>query len=150
MRRKNEHDKYWWIVPGEIERERESGLVSLSLSRESRYFSKLRNLVWKWYRWNVASRTDLSASAKLFGWALAERWRYETFSSHDALNYYTQMVGLNRKTCGRALQELSDANLVWIVLEDEQVRLKKSQARGRKHFLLVGLSDLIRGEKATH
>ena len=71
MRRKNEHDKYWWIVPGEIEGERESGLVSLSLARESKDFSKLRNLVWKWYRWNVASRTDLSASAKLFGWSLS-------------------------------------------------------------------------------
>ena len=143
MRRKNEHDKYWWLVPGEVDNGRESGLVPLSLARASKDFNKVRNIVWKWYRWEVASRTDLSASAKIFGWSLAERWRYETFSSHDALNYYTQMVGLNRKTCGRALQELSDNNLVWIVLEDEKKRLKKSQACGRKHFLLVGLGHYL-------
>ena len=60
MRRKNEHDKYWWLVPGEVDNGRESGLVPLSLARASKDFNKVRNIVWKWYRWEVAKRTDLA------------------------------------------------------------------------------------------
>ena len=54
------------------------------------------------------------------------------------------MTAVNRKSVGKAIAELSDANLIWIVLEGEPKRLKKSQSGGKKHFILVGLADLVR------
>jgi hypothetical protein len=86
----------------------------------------------------------LSVGAKLMLWALCERWRYETWSSHDAISYYAKMTGVNRKTAGRGVGELIDQEIIWCVLEGEQKRLRRSQAKGRKHFLLVGLIDLVR------
>jgi len=65
---------------------------------------------------------------------LCERWRYETWSSHDAISYYAKMTAVNRKSVGKAIAELSDANLIWIVLEGEPKRLKKSQSGGKKTF----------------
>ena len=76
-------------------------------------------------------------------WSLCERWRYETWSSHDAISYYCKMTGVNRKTAGRGVAELIDKEVIWCVLEGEQKRLRRSQAKGRKHFLLVGLIDLL-------
>ena len=54
------------------------------------------------------------------------------------------MTGVSRKTISRGVRELVEKNIVWLVLEDDRVRLKKSQTSGKKHFLLVGLSYFIR------
>ena len=54
------------------------------------------------------------------------------------------MTAVNRKSVGKAIAELSEAGLIWIVLEGEPKRLRKSQSGGKKHFLLVGLADLVR------
>jgi hypothetical protein len=54
------------------------------------------------------------------------------------------MTGVNRKTAGRGVGELIDQEIIWCVLEGEQKRLRRSQAKGKKHFLLVGLIDLVR------
>jgi hypothetical protein len=54
------------------------------------------------------------------------------------------MTGVNRKSVGKAVAELSEHNLIWIVLEGEPRRLKKSQSGGRKHFLVVGLASMVR------
>jgi hypothetical protein len=107
-------------------------------------FSRVRQIVWHWYRSEVAGNEDLSMTARFVGWSLCERWRYETWSSHDAISYYAKMTAVNRKSVGRALAELSEAGLIWIVLEGEPKRLRKSQSGGKKHFLLVGLADLVR------
>ena len=48
-------------------------------------------------------------------------------SSHDAINYYALMVGMNRKTAGRAVGELAEKELIWIVPREEKKRLKKSK-----------------------
>ncbi len=61
-----------------------------------------------------------------------------------AFIYYVKMTAVNRKSVGKAIAELSDAGLIWIVLEGEPKRLKKSQSGGKKHFILVGLADLVR------
>jgi hypothetical protein len=54
------------------------------------------------------------------------------------------MTAVNRKSVGKAIAELSEHELIWIVLEgSERVRLRKSQSGGKKHFLLVGLADLV-------
>ena len=135
---------YWWMTPTEIDDPKRSGLVRLGVVREQKDFARVRNIVWRWYRREVAGRTDLTPSAKLCAWALTERWRWETYSSHDAIAYYAKMVGLHRKTCGRAITELIEKEVVWCVLEDEKRRLRKSQAGGKKHFLLVGLGYLLK------
>lgn len=134
--------EYWWLTDS-IEDERTSGLVRRAFVSESKNFNNVRAEVWRYYRSWVGDKS-LSVSAKLILWALCERWRWETCSSHDAIDYYAQMTGVNRKTAGRAIAELVERNIIWLVLEDERVRLKKSQTSGRKHFLLVGLSYFIR------
>jgi hypothetical protein len=103
----------------------------------------MRQVVWKWYR-SRAGDNQLSPASKLTLWAICERFRVETFSSHDAYSYYAKMTGVNRKTAGRGVGELIDQEIIWCVLEGEQKRLRRSQAKGRKHFLLVGLIDLVR------
>jgi hypothetical protein len=137
--------EYWWLTDS-IEDEKNSGLVKRSFVSESKDFNNVRAEVWRWYRSCVGNKA-LSVSAKLILWALCERWRWETCSSHDAIDYYAQMTGVNRKTAGRAIAELVERNIIWLVLEDERVRLKKSQTSGKKHFLLVGLSHFIRSGK---
>jgi hypothetical protein len=137
---------YWWITPNEIENPEQSGLVPSSLARKDGVFGEARGSVWAWYRSEVAGNKKLSISARFVGWALCERWRIETWSSHDAVSYYAKMTGVNRKSVGKAIAELSEAELIWIVLEDKKFkRLRKSQAGGKKHFLLVGLSGWIEG-----
>jgi hypothetical protein len=134
---------YWWLV--NTETDQNSGYLYHSYVSEPKDFAEVRACVWRWYR-SRAGNKNLSVSAKLILWSLCERWRWETCSSHDAIDYYAKMVGLNRKTCGRAIAELIDKNIIWLVLEDKPgVRLRKSQPSGRKHFLLVGLGTLIRG-----
>ena len=140
---RKEQQNVWWIVAGEVEDPQHSGLVRLSVARACKdNFAQLRQRVWKWYR-EQAGRVELNAGAKLVLWAMVERYRYETMSSHDAVSYYARMVGMNRKSVGRAVQELIEHNIIWCVLEDEKVRLRRSKAGGRKHFLLVGLGDLL-------
>lgn len=143
MKRFKTIDKdHWWITAHTSERERAGVFVPLELARRDGDFSRVRAVVWAWFRRECGS-TDLSPSAKLTMWAVCERWRYETWSSHDAISYYAKMTGLNRKTSGRAMTELIEKEIIWCVLEGEQKRLRKSQPGGKKHFLLVGLVDLL-------
>ena len=133
--------EYWWIQPKEKEEVKASGLVPSSLVKQEGIFSEARACVWAWYRSEVAGNKDLSMTARFVCWALCERWRIETWSSHDAVSYYAKMTGVNRKSVGKAIAELSEHDLIWIVLEDSKFkRLRKSQAGGKKHFLLVGLA----------
>ena len=79
---------YWWLTDS-IEDEKSSGLVRRAFVSESKDFAFVRGEVWRWYRSCVGDKT-LSVSAKLILWALCERWRWETCSSHDAIDYYAQ------------------------------------------------------------
>ena len=145
MRRfKNIDKEHWWITAHTIDDLKRSGFTPLALARKREGFADARQAVWQWYRSEVAGNESLSMSARFVCWALCERWRYETWSSHDAVSYYAKMTAVNRKSVGKAIAELSEHELIWIVLEgSERVRLRKSQASGRKHFLLVGLADLV-------
>ena len=143
MKRFKTIDKnHWWITTHENPSDRAGVFIPLALARKDGDFSRVRGVVWAWFR-RECGRTDLSVSAKLILWSVCERWRYETWSSHDAISYYAKMTGVNRKTSGRAMTELIEKEVVWCVLEGEQKRLRKSQPGGKKHFLLVGLVDLL-------
>ena len=144
MRRFGQVDKNYWWITAHAEAEEKSALVPIALARKEGDFSRVRQIVWHWYRSEVAGNEELSMTARFVAWALCERWRYETWSSHDAISYYAKMTAVNRKSVGKAIAELSEANLIWIVLEGEPKRLRKSQSGGKKHFLLVGLADLVR------
>lgn len=136
--RKNK--EYWWVIPSEIPRLHASGLVPLACVGDS--YMKMRSCVWRIFR-RACGREDLSISAKLVLWAVCERYRFETFSSHDAVSYYCKMIGVSRRTAGRGMKELIEKEILWLVLEGKEGRLRKSQASGKKHYLLVGLANEI-------
>ena len=144
MRRFGHIDKAHWWITAHAQAEEKTALIPIALARRENDFSRVRQIVWHWYRSEVAGNEDLSMTARFIGWALCERWRYETWSSHDAISYYCKMTGVNRKTAGRGVAELIDKEVIWCVLEGKPGRLRRSQARGRKHFLLAGLIDLVR------
>ena len=131
---------FWWVVPVEVPNLHRSALVPLACVSDN--YIKMRSCVWKIYR-RECGREDLSVSAKLLLWAICERYRFETFSSHDAVSYYCKMIGVSRRTAGRAMKELIESEVVWCVLEGVEGRLRVSQASGRKHYLLVGLASEI-------
>ena len=87
--------EYWWIQPKDKEEVKASGLVPSSLVKQEGIFSEARACVWAWYRGEVAGNKDLSMTARFVCWALCERWRIETWSSHDAVSYYAKMTGVN-------------------------------------------------------
>jgi hypothetical protein len=140
---------YWWYKVGEIDQPHKSGLISYAFVREQKNFAQIKKGVWKWYRSCVGNK-KLNTGAKLVLWALVERFRMETFSSHDSITYYAKMVGMNRRSVGRSIQELVEKEIIWCVLEDqENIRLKKSQTSGKKHYLFVGLGVSLIDEKNT-
>ena len=111
MKRFKTIDKnHWWITTHENPSDRAGVFIPLALARRDGDFSRVRSVVWAWFR-RECGRTDLSVSAKLIMWAVCERWRYETWSSHDAISYYAKMTGVNRKTSGRAMTELIEKKL---------------------------------------
>ena len=131
---------YWWVIPSEVPRLHASGLVPLACVSDN--YMQMRSCVWRIFR-RECGREDLSISAKLVLWAVCERYRFETFSSHDAVSYYCKMIGVSRRTAGRGMKELIEKEVLWCVLEGKEGRLRKSQASGKKHYLLVGLANEI-------
>ena len=132
----------WWLIAGAVENPEQSGLVAMEFNKKYQDYSKLRKVIWNLYRAH-AGRTDLSPVAKLLLWSVCERYRWETWSSHDAVSYYAKMIGVHRTSAGRGMSELLDKEILWCVLEDEKKRIMKSQSAGRKHYLLVGLGALL-------
>jgi len=133
----------WWVSAGNIERERESALISIEFDKTFRDYSKLKKEIWNLYRTH-AGRTDLSPVSKILLWSVCERYRWQTWSSHDAISYYCKMIGVHRTSASRGMSELLEKEILWCVLEGERKRLRKSQAGGKKHFLLVGLGAHLR------
>ena len=136
--RKNK--EYWWVIPSEVPRLHASGLVPLACVSDN--CMQMRSCVWRIFR-RECGREYLSGGAKLILWAVCERYRFETFSSHDAVSYYCKMIGVSRRTAGRGMKELIEKEILWLVLEGKEGRLRKSQASGKKHYLLVGLANEI-------
>lgn len=58
------------------------------------------------------------------------------------------MIGVERRTVGRAITELIEKNVLWCVLENEKRLIKKAEAGKRKHLLLVGLGHELRKNKS--
>jgi hypothetical protein len=54
------------------------------------------------------------------------------------------MVGLERRSVGRAISEMVEMNILWCVLENEKRKVIKAEAGKRKHLLLVGLGHSLR------
>ncbi len=143
MKRFKTIDKnHWWITTHENPSDRAGVFIPLALARKDGDFSRVRGVVWAWFR-RECGRTDLSVSAKLIMWAVCERWRYETWSSHDAISYYAKMTGLSSKTVGRCVSELVRADILWIAVEGEKRILKTAKPGVRKHLLFVGLGKLL-------
>jgi len=132
----------WWIVQGVPEDESKSGLVRFEFVDEYSNYSSLRKVCWLWYRIQ-AGREDLSPGSKLILWAIVERYRWETFSSHDSWIYYGKMVGLSRKSVGNSVKELIRQNVIWLALEEKNKLVEKAKPGQRKHILLVGLGKLL-------
>ena len=136
----------WWLVE-DIENERASAFVQSSVARKYRAFGALKKVVWKWYRANVG-RADLSPASKLCLWAVCERHRAETMSSHDANRYYALMTGMHHKSISNALMELASAekNIIWLADEENKTLMRKSKRGVRRHILLVGLNKMLKEE----
>ena len=138
----------WIAVEGErrIVKQAKPGVRASVLSKYKSY-SKLKACVWKWFR-SRAGDTSLRPATKLVLWAICERHRIDTFSSHDAYVYYGKMTGLNRRTVGRCVDELVDAGILWIAVEGERRIVKQAKPGVRKHLLLVGLGVVMVEELA--
>ena len=139
----------WWLVE-EIENESASAFVQTSVAKRYRSFGEAKKIVWKWYRANVG-RKDLSPASKLTLWAICERHRLETWSSHDSNRYYALMCGMSHKTVSNALIELAseERNIVWLADEENKTLMRKSRRGIRRHILLVGLNKLLKEELPT-
>ena len=136
-------NQYWWIETGVPDHEKESGCVRYSLTKLR--YSEVKKGVWRIFRLNL-DRPDLSASDKIVLYCLCERFRVQSMSSTDALNYLAKMSGIGRKTVGKSVQRLADKEVIWIVQEGpERIRHSKLEARKyfKKHFLIVGLSSEV-------
>jgi hypothetical protein len=137
--------EYWWVTPHEVENLGKSALVPTACVRKQENYTKMRVCAWKIFR-RACGREDLNMSSKMLLWSVVERYRFETWSSHDAISYYAKMIGTNRRSAGRGMKDLIEKEILWCVLEGEKKRLRMSQPAGKKHFLLVGLANELMRE----
>lgn len=135
-------ENYWWIQDSFNEDADTDFLVRTSVRERYKSYNDLRRVLWKWYRVRAGYK-HLSASAKLVLYAVVERFRWETWSSHDAYRYYAKMTGLTPKTVGRCVDELVADKILVIAVEGEHKLLKKARSGVRKHLLLRQVSTLL-------
>lgn len=136
----------WWLVVEAIETPEKSGLITYGVAMKYKSYSKLKKVVWKWYKKHLG-RTDIKGREKLVLYALCERYSAQDYSSHDAVSYLALMIGMNRKTVSKGIQNLMDQNIIWCAIDGERKVLRKLK-RGvqHKHFLLVGLGVMLERE----
>ena len=122
-------NQYWWIETGVPDNEKESGCVRYSLTKLR--YSEVKKGVWRIFRLNL-DREDLSSSDKIVLYCLCERFRVQSMSSTDALNYLAKMSGIGRKTVGKSVKRLADKEVIWIVEEggEENSREECEEASG--------------------
>ena len=141
--KKGNFDKFWWVSPEIVPKE--SGIINLGVATKFKDYGKLKANIWKWYRSQV-NRKDISSRNKLILWALAERYRGQSFSVWDSYTYLAMTVGLSRRTFSKGMSELSEQGIIWIAVEGkERLAMKKlpQQVRVKKHILLVGLNNVL-------
>ena len=137
-------NEYWWIKNIGIENERASGEIRFALVSKYSDYSKLKKIVWIWFRSHTDS--NLSSRAKIILWAICERWnKYQTWSCPDSFEYLGSMLNMHRSTVAKGIYELVDNDVIWLVEESERRGMKriKQHSRKRKHILLVGLGTLL-------
>ncbi len=145
-RRKSNFDNYWWIttsLPG-----KDSAEINIRVANHYKSYGPLKASVWFWFRNKVANRKDLTSRDKMVAWAIAERYRGQSFSTWDSFTYLAAMVGLNRKTVHKAIVELMEKNIIWVVLEgQEKIGVSKLVSkRQKKHIILCGLNFILAEE----
>ena len=101
----------------------------------------------------MIARQDLTPTEKIVFWAMLERFRLDTWSSHDAVVYYGLMTGLHRSAVSRAIRGLMEKGIILLVRDGEGEEGKyydSLQRGGKRHFLLVGLAyEVSKAERAT-
>lgn len=130
----------WWIKFG-LQAGRQEGGISREL-QSSLNVKRYRKVLWKQGR-KVIARQDLTPTEKIVFWAMLERFRLDTWSSHDAVAYYGLMTGLHRSAVSRAIRGLMEKGIILLVRdgEGEEGKLYESLERGgKRHFLFVGLA----------
>ena len=81
----------WWLVVEAIEKPEKSGLITYGVAMKYKSYSKLKKVVWKWYKKHLG-RTDIKGREKLVLYALCERYSAQDYSSHDAVSYFPLSV----------------------------------------------------------
>ena len=136
-------EQKWWLVLEAIDSPDKSGLIKFGVAMKYKSYAKLKQVVWKWYKKQLG-RTDLKSREKVVLYALCERYSAQDYSSHDAVSYLALMVGMNRKTVSKGIQNLMDQNIIWCAIDGER-KVLRSLKRGvqHKHFLFVGLGVML-------
>jgi DNA-binding MarR family transcriptional regulator len=139
-------EQKWWLVVEAIESPEESGLIPYGLAMKYKNYAKLKKVVWKWYKKHLG-RTDIKGREKLVLYALCERYSAQDYSSHDAVSYLALMIGMNRHTVSKGIQNLMDQNIIWCAIDKEKKVLRNLKAGVQhKHFLFVGLGVMLERE----
>ena len=139
-------EQKWWLVVEPIEKPESSGLITYGVAMKYKSYSKLKQVVWKWYKKHLGS-SEIKAREKLVLFALCERYSAQDYSSHDAVSYLALMVGMNRHTVSKGIQNLMDQNIIWCAIDGERkVYRKLKRGVQHKHFLLVGLGVMLERE----
>jgi len=133
----------WWLVIEAIEKPEKSGLIKFGVAMKYKSYSKLKQVVWKWYKKQLG-RTDIKSREKLVLYALCERYSAQDYSSHDAVSYLALMIGMHRHTVSKGIQNLMDLDIIWCAIDGEKKVLRSLKAGVQhKHFLFVGLGVML-------
>ena len=62
-------EQKWWLVVEAIDGPEESGLIAYGVAMKYKNYSKLKKVVWKWYKKHLG-RTDIKGREKLVLYAL--------------------------------------------------------------------------------
>ena len=136
-------EQKWWLVIEAIDGPERSGLIKFGVAMKYKSYSKLKKVVWKWYKKQLG-RTDIKSREKLVLYALCERYSAQDYSSHDAVSYLALMIGMHRHTVSKGIQNLMDLNIIWCAIDGEKKVLRSLKAGVQhKHFLFVGLGVML-------
>ena len=131
-------EQKWWLVIEAIEKPEKSGLIKFGVAMKYKSYSKLKKVVWKWYKKQLG-RTDIKSREKVVLYALCER-----YSAQDCSSYLALMIGMHRHTVSKGIQNLMDLDIIWCAIDGEKKVLRSLKAGVQhKHFLFVGLGVML-------
>ena len=131
---------YWWISTGVPEKEHLSAEVRVSVAKKG--YGEIKKGVWSLYR-SRTDRRDINSRDKMMLWAISEKYDARSMSCSYPISYLSKMIGVSRKTGGKAVERLVEANIIWIVspgVEKKGYKKLEGGTRVKKNFILVGLS----------